>query len=481
MGTRVGLRQVVWFLTQYLLLGWLLPGVLAVGLGERFATPPVVLLIVLQLSAAALAANGTIGLRHVRLMDIGFWSYVYIFFGVAGTLQRMASRFPWSAPPLPLSDHLRAEVVVLVGVLAYAGARLVMGRVSVRAVRAHVRPGRLALVGTVAAGVSMAAFFALYGVRAVIVDRLSRSDVALSVAGDLSGALVLNSLLAAPIRVLLAATLLALAFDRRHRRALVASTLLLVFANLAINNFVNSPRFSAGTVFLAAVAAYLLGSYRRRRLLRLVPVALVLGMIVLFPFADRFRAANRSLESRPVVELLQVKGDFDSYLQVVNAVRYVDAEGSQAGRNLLGALGFWIPRRIWSDKPRPTGEVLASHEGYPYQNLSAPLWAEGFVAFGWAGVVLLLSLWGAIAGRLDRAIRSAVIGAGGPLQADVVAGVLLFGYSLFFLRGALMPALAYLVPMLLVIPLAVRWILYRSDTVSGRSASTSGASEAMSG
>ena len=63
--------------------------------------------------------------------------------------------------------------------------------------------------------------------------------------------------------------------------------------------------------------------------------------------------------------------------------------GMQWGRQLLGALLFFVPSAVWSGKPLASGIFIANYLIANYSmwftNLSAPLIAEGYLDFGPGG------------------------------------------------------------------------------------------------
>ena len=78
-------------------------------------------------------------------------------------------------------------------------------------------------------------------------------------------------------------------------------------------------------------------------------------------------------------------GHLDSFQGFQNAIDYVDITW---GKQLLTSIFFFIPREFWADKPVGTGGLIASNSGYTWLNVSGNYFAEGYVNFGFLGVVL---------------------------------------------------------------------------------------------
>ena len=74
----------------------------------------------------------------------------------------------------------------------------------------------------------------------------------------------------------------------------------------------------------------------------------------------------------------------------------------QYGRQLLGVVLFFVPREIWPNKPVGSGAFMADHLNMNFTNLSANYFAEGYINFGGAGIVLFLIILVWSCAYLDR-------------------------------------------------------------------------------
>ena len=84
---------------------------------------------------------------------------------------------------------------------------------------------------------------------------------------------------------------------------------------------------------------------------------------------------------------------YDAFANIMATLEYVTHHGFSFGYQLLSALLFFIPRSIWSSKPVSTGEVVGDYlvdkHNFEFNNLSNPLVSEGFINFGFIGVLLM--------------------------------------------------------------------------------------------
>jgi hypothetical protein len=113
---------------------------------------------------------------------------------------------------------------------------------------------------------------------------------------------------------------------------------------------------------------------------------------------------------------------------------------SDTGRQLAGALLFFVPRSVWAAKPPDSASLIIERKGGEMTNVSVPLWAEGYLNAGLLGTVLLLALAGVIAAELDHKFRdvSELAGRHGLFTAFAAP------YSLILLRGSLLQAVSVL-------------------------------------
>jgi hypothetical protein len=222
-------------------------------------------------------------------------------------------------------------------------------------------------------------------------------------------------------------------------------------ALLLLVNPLSTPRYVTGTALLAVVVS--LGAATTRGRVRRFAVLLAAGLVLVFPYADFARYADGSGAKEGGPSRVLASADFDAFAQVNNAVAYVRAEPVEPGRQLAGAVLFWVPRSIWSEKPQDTGIVLAEFRNYPVTNLSAPLWAEFLVNGGWVLLVLLSAVLGWVLRASDNRIiaRSRYVS-----QPGVLACALPF-YFLILLRGSLLQAMAGLAVLVTCGFFVTRW------------------------
>ncbi|WP_258049698.1 hypothetical protein [Streptomyces finlayi] len=386
-----------------------------------------------------------------RLLQGVFWMFVYIAMGVAPLAQAVIGQTP--TPMVgPRSDLVTAIGLILLGCAAFdLGALLAARRPLRRRAGAQGRAGPTAHQGrltllVVIAFVAGGYYILKLGGPAIFFS--SRQEISASVAesGVVStesnvGSAFLKGFGTVPALIALLFCTRRLATSRRARRS--PSTVLVWVALVALNLIVNNPISNARYWFLTVLVSLLFTAFpSSAAIYRSVLAMGVVGALVLFPYADRFRydaeGYKPPAESASVFEPLATK-DYDQTVMFANTISWVDTRGHTYGRQLAGSALFFVPRAVWSGKPEDTGVRVGQWMGMKMTNLSAPLWTELWVDFGATGMAGGLALIGYGAARTDRRFAIAVTRAGpGPGSVLAIAAPLIAGYTFILLRGPLL-------------------------------------------
>jgi oligosaccharide repeat unit polymerase len=190
-------------------------------------------------------------------------------------------------------------------------------------------------------------------------------------------------------------------------------------------------------------------------------VLCVITYAILFvaPVADVFRL----IQFRDEISLIQnfslnyfFAGHFDAFH---NLTQVIETNYVSQGRQILGALLFWVPRAFWPTKPVGTSFDFAEFAGFRSSNISFPLTAELYVDFGMLGVILGMFLLGVVFKWLDNFLTK-------PRSSDsltpylfAMAHLELSILSIYLLRGNFLSGFAFTMGValtLLVIVLSIR-------------------------
>ncbi|MEQ4302990.1 hypothetical protein ABNF97_16600 [Plantactinospora sp. B6F1] len=414
-----------------LLLGGLFPALLASGAG---GTPAALAVCVLVLVGARL--GWLIGIGERRLMEFSFWTFTYVFLGLAALVQFQTATFSTSTPWFDTAYNDDAMWAVLIG----SSAAMLGIRLAARGPTADA-PARTPLVDErrihhlAALGLLLNLYYLIrVGPGTVLLTReeLWAAQVARWPGNGLTAFVV--AVFTLPLLVVFIG-LLGVNRQRTDRGEPPRYALLAVVGCVLLFsvNPISSPRYYSGTVILSMAAA--LGAYATPWRVRASASAFLAGLTLLFPLADAFRRQG-GVETRFAPLQALTSGDFDAVIQISNSVDIIARNGIEWGWQLLGVPLFWVPRDRWSEKPAATGSYIAEQMGYPFTNISSPLIAEFLINGGWP--LLIVGMFGFgwwVRRRDDRMVQIGLLG-GKPSGMDWILPF----YLIILLRGSLLSA-----------------------------------------
>ena len=178
-------------------------------------------------------------------------------------------------------------------------------------------------------------------------------------------------------------------------------------------------------------------------------ILVFLGLTLAFPVFSLFRRmtgvssfSGFASQAKEAIVSGFLTANYDAHNMIVSAMHYTESFGYSWGRQLFGAMLFFVPRSIWPNKPIGSGaEVISALRQYSFTNISMPLVGEAFINFGIVGVVLIGILVGTISKRIDKKYWE---NDSNLSVLNTVYPFLVF-YFFFLQRGDLMSSGAYLI------------------------------------
>lgn len=391
---------------------------------------------------------------------IVLYGYTYTWLGITPLLQYLARENPLD---VVLSDsvYVLQSAVVLIGLIAFdvvyglvVRSRPLQKSRSGGTIARNLSTHRVVLLGLFAVASTPVFVQALGGFDVLFTSRQARTEILFSsglysAGSKASGAILTSAASVIPFVAMYAMTfLLIVRKDLRRKVDFVSLYLAVLGCNVILNNPISSSRFWFLVIVLSL--CFIFPWSRSIVGVRVIIGVFVAGSLFLFPYLDVFRYSDGSRESRGVIDMILDKSDYDSMVQVGNSINYSSIYGHSIGENFLGAFLFWVPRGVWPSKPIDTGSALAQFVGYHHENLSAPLWAEGYWAFGVLGVAAAFSVLGYVCGKLvsiDLAQNKITNVVGG--WSFVLAPLSV--YVVLILRGSLLQSMSRLFVLVLIL------------------------------
>jgi hypothetical protein len=402
-----------------------------------------------------------IGNGERRLFEMMFWGYSYAFLGLAPLVQLRENEWPATVPRVDGAFTSAAALIVIVGCGAFLAGAGLDNVTSLRrrwqaAKRTHDVVKQVFTINYPRT-VLLCAFAILFNIYYLSlvgwIQFLKSRDEAFEAYDAIwkpgsPGVMVR----ACSYMALLVAFIALMRFRGEAKRARIwgdnisptvmrSNMALIVIVGILLANSMNpisNARYLSGTAMLAAATAF--GLFANRQRFRLSAGAFLVGLLVIFPLADAFRVSRQAelKSTNPIQSLLSP--DYDSFAQLMNGYLVGAREGIVPGKQFFGVLLFWVPRTLWTNKPVDTGIYIANVRGYPFTNLSAPLWIEFYLNGGWLPLAVGMFALGFGLHRWDTRLNA---------QFDVylmpgLIGCILPFYLMILLRGSLLQAASYL-------------------------------------
>lgn len=202
------------------------------------------------------------------------------------------------------------------------------------------------------------------------------------------------------------------------------------------------PRFYAAAIYIPL----LLLAFKFFRKKNVFSNTIIFGLLFVFPTLDYFREfSNISSVKFGFQFKMFDSGHFDSYQNFSHIVSHDVVTG---GKQLLGVVFFWIPRTFWESKPVGSGELLANQLNYTFNNVSANYFAEGYINFGFLGIILFLLVISYVTAYGDKLYWNSIM-----LQREQnyikIAYFISLGMLFFILRGDLLSSFAFTIGFLM--------------------------------
>lgn len=190
-------------------------------------------------------------------------------------------------------------------------------------------------------------------------------------------------------------TLLAIMLFKPKRENI--NLLLVVIAITAVTSF---PLALNRTMIAAIYGSLLLVLIPQLRQFYLSVVGFLIFFLFLFPFFNQFRSIDPDWRSVTFQQnfLIFKEAHYDNFYNFALIVFDVPITW---GTQLLSATLFFVPRQFWAEKAVGSGAYLARVEHMTFENLSSNFFAEGYVNFGFIGIVLFLLLIAFITSYFD--------------------------------------------------------------------------------
>lgn len=205
-------------------------------------------------------------------------------------------------------------------------------------------------------------------------------------------------------------------------------------------------RFVLATVYLGV---YLVATKRSEFSNKIFVYLFVLAVIIAFPlfgglsygfngiagFVDNVLGVIKEFNKQ------YLTANYDAYANFVETIEYCSENDVTFGRQLLGCFLFFVPRKFWPNKPIGSGAFLAESTGKSFTNIAMPFVGEGYINFGFVGVLVFAVLLGWFSSKMDYSYWKK-----DKFHVNNIYPYLLV-FSFFMMRGDLMTSFTHVTAM----------------------------------
>ena len=460
---------------------WILTGVIPVFLlfglqGMEFGFLPVMAFSVVIISSLRLSFFSA--QNEKRIISMTFWVFVYVFLGLTPFLQLLSKHLPLGGS----YGHQAIKTtffIIFYGLLFYeigwwVGCKRlphITGIIRKFVTSRYVDFWKASILSLTAFVLIVFIVLKLGGIKSLLLPREEQLNLLIEITEKENQAKlqIVAALLKVPIFIVLILFYSIWNHERitsvyNNRFAVWKKLLffLIIILNIFINNPISSPRYWFGTIVLSLI--YLSVRWRNKLSFAILGIAITSSLLFVFPLSDIFRHTTdiekvALRDSGNIIYPLVNKGDYDSFQQIINTTEYVEDHSISFGKQLVGTFMFWVPRNLWSGKPIASGVVVSEYKGYEYTNLSLPLWGEAYMDGGFLGVIIIFTLYGVFVGIAEKIyIESKLHG----INFINIFVPVFAAYQFFLLRGTLMSAFAYLIPILFFMFIGTKKLKYKN-------------------
>jgi len=310
-----------------------------------------------------------------------WWVFALVFLSIVPSLMLAVQATPWQLEGIPAVHMLQANGLILLCFGVFEGVRLWASRnfipqaehappsVSPVVIRqfAHLAPAMMLTCGAV--------LLIIYGIKGLFMG--GHTDGAF---WHQSGTfrLVIETAIRA---TMLWCCLSAIVLYRQHKLER-PSLLLVLIPGILFNSPLTIPDYLILTIYLGWALAAGFELLRRRHALSFV-------LIAAFLLAAPFRSGTNSI----VIH--------DAWGSLCRTIQYVSSHGYTAGRQLIGAVLFFVPQSVWPVKPTGSGALLGASPGSDSGETFCTFIAEGFIDFGIPGSLVFCAMLALVIARYD--------------------------------------------------------------------------------
>lgn len=346
------------------------------------------------------------------MLDISFWSYIYIFVGLASFIQVSNHVIPWV-------DYNKHSHLILQSILIFVLgiASFIFGRYSKINLVFPIRTISYRRINYLffLSFLSLLFIFTSLGFETIFYPRNAFTLLKESETGAIN---LLTTLLQTSLFVCFIGYLVLY----QKKSITLISILPCILICFIYFNPIRSDRLSF-LIFYILIFLFYFGSNKK-----FWAFCLIFGLVFLFPALDFFRVSllgNNALTFD--LNKNMITGDYDALSTLIMSINYVQHNDFLFFKNILIPFFVFIPRIIWPSKPFSSSFLITNDSNIEFSNIAVSMWGEGFLSFGYIGVAFLFFCIGIVIKNFNLFYH----------KSDFISIITIYftPFFIFFLRG----------------------------------------------
>ena len=385
--------------------------------------------------------------RYSFSLNLMYWIFMYFFMFLAPFIQYTNNKYPWEFFAHPTEDEIFINniLIIIFSLMWILGGRIKVNKQKKKTnkVESYLttefipKYNKKYLILLIISVVLASYALLKFGLRGIISSRAESSNKFYS-GNNQSIDLIIGIVFPA---VLTYAAIMYFVAWKREKKHFVE--MLICMASLVICFFPTTvARYKAATIYIALLIVI----WPKMRKGSTFFWVLLGGLFFIFLFLNLFRYSsdmtflNFFINLKDNFIISYTEGHYDAYESLIIATRYIKIEGCTYGRQLMGAILFFIPRGIWPSKSIGSGAFLAEYfSPGSFSNISCTFSAECLINGGWLGFVFLPLLFGFLFTKIDFVYHNKKDERAFGVSPYILLTPLIF----FVLRGDLMSSFSY--------------------------------------
>lgn len=288
--------------------------------------------------------------------------------------------------------------------------------------------------------------------------------------GEAQG-LIINSFIKITILYSTVISYVYIALNKKGYLFLIINVLLLLITHFPTG----ISRNSAGIIYLGLIIIFHYINIEKFKNKMYYFLIFIVGFTIIFPAISTFRnntweEADFGNEINEVIKNITYNyksADYDAFSMIIQTEKYIDKNDIKYGKQLIGNLLFFVPRKIWESKPTGSGYTIFSDLNYSFKNVSCPLLAEGLINFGIIGVILYAFITGYIVSLLDQKYWNIMNKQNNKFDYLTLLYPFLLPSFFFMLRGDFLSTYSYMFSYIFIFYLYTKIITINSNNKEG--------------